>query len=131
MLLRSLIEGGALSSNCSIGVIFSKWDLVLGHPDQESLMSFIADTREELRKVSERIAIPQFFEIAAQPKNRTVPFAFGLPTLLRSWLREPPNSERVALYVPDTQKNEREATRFTKTVVEDQRLGEFYDVHWV
>jgi hypothetical protein len=131
MLLRSLIEGGALSSKCNIGVIFSKWDLVLGHPDQESLVSFVGDTREELRRVSERVAVPQFFEIAARPQNRIVPFAFGLPTLLRSWLKEPSYSERVTLYVPGTHKNAREATRFTKAVVEDQQLGEFYDVQWV
>ena len=58
-------------------------------------------------------------------------FAFGLPTLLRFWLKEPPLSGRLKLYMPRMQKDIGEATRFAKSVVENQRLGEFYDVQWV
>lgn len=131
MLLRSLIQGQALSQNCNIEIVFAKWDLLLGHPDQASLMSFVENTKEEMRKVSEKVTIPQFFEIAARPRSRNVPFAFGLPTLLRSWLKEPSDPARVTLYLPGMQKDDGEAIRFAKAVVEDQRLGEFYDVQWV
>jgi hypothetical protein len=131
MMLRSVIEAGALSSNCDIDIVFSKWDAVLGHPADAALISFIADTREDMRRTAERISVPHFFEIAARPRNTKLPFAFGLPTLLRSWLREPVCPARVTLYVPDAQTDAREAMRFAKAVVEDQRLAEFYDVQWV
>jgi len=131
MLLRSVIEGGALSPNCNIEIVFSKWDAVLGHPAEAALTSFIADTREDMLKVSEKVSVPQFFEIAARPQNTKLPFAFGLPTLLRSWLKEPSYPARVTLYMPDVQTEAREAVRFAKAVVEGQRLTELYDVQWV
>lgn len=131
MLLRCLIEGEALSSNCMIEVVFSKWDLVLAHPDQESLMSFIADTRNVLQTVAKNFATPQFFEIAARPTNRKVPFAFGLPTVLRSWLEEPSLPTPMKLYMPKPHEGAREPINFAKSVVEEQRLREFYDVEWV
>jgi hypothetical protein len=130
MLLRSFIEGGALSANCNIEIVFSKWDLVLAEPAQESLMSFISDTKTALQETLRDVRAPIFVEIAARPQNVRLPFAFGLPTLLRHWLKEP-SVPRVKLYMPGVHKGTREATRFAKSVVENQRLGEFYDVQWV
>jgi hypothetical protein len=129
-LLRSLVEGHALSPRCNIEIVFSKWDLLVAHPSHETLMSFIADTKTALQETLRDVATPQFVEIAARPMNVHVPFAFGLPTLLRHWLREP-SVARMKLYISDVHEETREAARFGKSVAEDQRLGDFYDVQWV
>jgi hypothetical protein len=131
MLLRSLIEGRALSASCRIEVVFSKWDLLLAGAGQEPLVSLISETKKTLQETAKNVGTLQFFEIAARPTNSSLPFAFGLPTLLRYWLKEPSGPVRTRLYVPAADKNVREATRFGKSVVEIERLEEFYDVQWV
>jgi hypothetical protein len=131
MLLRSLLEADALSRNCSIEIVFSKWDLVLGHSARESLMSFISETTKALESAARDVAASEIFEIAARPTNRKLPFAFGLPTLLRYWLREPSAETRVSLYLPRPHKAMRESTRFATSVFETGEMKEFYDIHWV
>jgi hypothetical protein len=128
-LLRSLIEGNALSADCKIGIVFSKWDLVLANASLENVMSFIADTKTALLDTLRHSTIPQFFEIAARPNNSKVPFAFGLPTLLRYWLQQP-SVLRLTLYMPSIN-DTRETTRFARSVVQRQQLGDLYDVQWV
>ena len=129
-LLRSLVESGMLRPDCRIEVVFAKWDVVITNTAQEALASFILDTRKALQETAAKLANPQFFEIAARPRNSRVPFAFGLPTLLRYWLQEP-SIPRLKLYMPEVDNETREPTRFVKSVVENQRLGESYDVRWV
>lgn len=131
MLLRSLIEANALGPNCQVQIVFSKWDLVLAHPLQDSLLPFIAETKEALQSVLRDEATSEVFEIAARPTNRKLPFAFGLPTLLRLWLREPPMPDRVNLYLPRPHKAMREAARFATAVFDAGESKESYDVHWV
>jgi len=130
MLLRSIIDAGVLSRKCKIEILFSKWDLVPTDLALESLMSFISDTKRELQDVAGKVMVPQFFEVAARPENTKLPFAFGLPTLLRYWLEEP-TVPRVKLYVPQGSPDAREAVSFAQAVVQTQRLQEFYDVQWV
>ena len=129
-LLRSIIEAGMLAPTCKIEIAFAKWDIVRAQPDQDSLSSFIGETKSALLDTLKTVATPEFVEIAARPRNSRLPFAFGLPTLLRYWLDERKNS-RPKLYVPEVRKSASEAIRFAKSVVEEQRLGEFYDVRWV
>jgi energy-coupling factor transporter ATP-binding protein EcfA2 len=131
MLLRCIVEEGVLSSSCKIEIVFSKWDLVAANPAQEALMSFIDETKQVVQKVAGSALEVQFFQVAARPENRKVPFAFGIPTLLRSWVKEPSLPERPKLYMPGTHNDSREITRFAKSVAVDQRLEEFYDVQWV
>jgi energy-coupling factor transporter ATP-binding protein EcfA2 len=129
-LLRSLIEARALSPDCKIEIVFAKWDAVMADAEQEASRLFIADTKTILRDLLRGTAEPDFFEVAARPKNIRVPFALGLPTLFRSWLKEPSTS-RTKLYVPSVHRDVREAARFAESVVRNQQLGEFYDVQWV
>lgn len=129
-LLRSLVEARALSSDCKIEVVFAKWDAVMAEGPQEATMSFISDTKKICEDTLRGTTTPEFFEVAARPRNARVPFAFGLPTLLRSWLAEP-CMPQLKLYVPSLQRDKRETTRFTEAIVKNQELGDFYDVQWV
>jgi GTPase SAR1 family protein len=128
MLLRSLIESKSLSPNCEITIVFSKWDLVLANENQQSLLPFIEETKANLKKQANGVASLKFVEIAARPENRKLPFAFGLPTLLRSWLEEPALSSRARLYMTSVDNDTREISRFGIAIAKTQRLGEVYDV---
>lgn len=131
MLLRSIVEANALSPKCKIEVIFSKWDLVVARSDQESLMSFISETKSALESTATSFAKIQFYEVAARPENTKLPFAHGLPTLLRSWLEEPIIPERAKLYMPLVKDHQREISRFATSIAKTQRLGDHYNVFWV
>jgi hypothetical protein len=127
-LLRSLIEAKALSAECNIQVVFAKWDAVLASGFSEVTKAFITDTRLTLEDTLQGRPA-QFFEVAARPRNVRLPFAFGLPTLLRSWLVEPRIS-KVKLYFPSVQSGG-ERTRFSEYIVRKHGLGEHYEIQWV
>jgi hypothetical protein len=129
-LLRSIIESGMLRSDCRIEFVFSKWDHVISNTEQEFVATFIGETKKALEEAAKTFGDPQFFEVAARPRSSRVPFAFGLPTLLRYWVQEP-SIPRLKLYMPEVVNDTREPTRFVKSVVENQRLRESYDVRWV
>ena len=129
MLLRSLIEAQALSPSCKLQVIFSKWDAVSVHPDHQSLMSFTGDIKTTLEELAANVGI-EFVEVAARPKNRQLPFAFGLPSLLRSWLKDPV-PVREMLYLPSADRGAREFTRFATSVAKAQHFEDSYDVQWI
>ena len=68
------------------------------------------------------------FEVAARPPVKaTVPFAHGLPTLLRAWVGddEVELSKRTLFYPANPI---RQFSRYTEAVIERNDLGERYDV---
>jgi hypothetical protein len=129
-LLRSIVEADALSSSCKVGLVFAKWDLVVTAKDSAGIKAFVAETQANLEPLLRQVAASQTFEVAARPTNTRVPFAFGLPTLLRYWLQEPPLGSRPEVYVPRHADGGRESTRFASSVFYGS-LGEDYDVRWV
>jgi hypothetical protein len=131
MLLRCIVEEGVLSVNCKVQIVFSKWDLVMASPSQEALATFVDHTKQLLTNIAGKDVVLRFFEVAARPETPKVPFAFGLPTLLRSWVNEPSPPERLRLYMPIPQTESREFARLAKSVAAEQQLEEFYDVQWV
>jgi hypothetical protein len=128
-LLRSIVEAGALSSSCRIDIVFAKWDLVLSSPDVDTTKAFMAETKSALTSLIGSVLPMNCFEVAARPSTRKIPFAFGLPTLLRHWLAEPLPS-RPKIYLPRETEGMRESARFAASVFRDQP-GDHYDVHWV
>ena len=130
MLLRSIVEADALSSSCKVDVVFAKWDLVISHPEQDRVKAFIAEIRSALEALLRDVFAAKVFEIAARPTTPRVPFAFGLPTLLRYWLEEPSVGSRGVMYTPRHSKGSRESTRFSESVFRGQLEGS-YDVRWV
>jgi hypothetical protein len=129
-LLRSILEAGILSSACKVNIVFAKWDLVLGSADREAVTSFVANTRSALEATAAKINDTRIFEIAARPATPKVPFAFGLPTLLRYWLQEPELPKRVKMYLPRPSAEMREAARFVTSVFRGEPEAS-YDVEWV
>jgi hypothetical protein len=130
MLLRSIVEATVLPQRCKIEILFSKWDLILTRDDRSAISSFISGIKDIFRAVVKDANGLEFFEIAARPTNTRVPYAFGLPTLLRHWLEEPPVPQ-ATLYLPELHADSREEARYVNSVVKSQRLGDFYDVRWV
>jgi hypothetical protein len=109
-LLRSVVEANVLSPSCAIQVVFSKWDVVKAHRAFQSISAFVGDTQRALEAVAGGRLL-QYFEIAARPKTKKMRFAFGLPTLLRSWIDDGERQTK-DLYLPDAQKVTREFARF-------------------
>jgi hypothetical protein len=129
-ILRSVIESGHLASECVIDIAFTKWDIVveaLGSPEGSEVRAFIDATRSALASIAANFKV-RFHEIAARPSvNAKVPFAHGLPTLLRSWMDNSRNEdERILVYAPAVKL--REFNRFTDAVIARNHLEKIYDV---
>jgi len=129
-ILRSILEAEVLSPSCRIDVIFSKWDLVVSSKQSTEVISYVEQTRKAFAKViGERCAVI-FHEIAARPESKALPFAHGLPTLLRSWMTEPDIPQRRTLYLTDAE-NERELARLVRRVAATPGLEDAFNVRWI
>jgi hypothetical protein len=88
-ILRSIVEADMLSPSCSIEVAFTKWDVVvetMGTADWPTVQAFVEETKAVLVAAAQGRNL-NFHEVAARPTRKAaVPFAHGLPTLLRSWM---------------------------------------------
>jgi hypothetical protein len=129
-ILRSVIESGNLASKCVIDIAFTKWDIVveaLESPDGSNVQAFIDATRSTLASIASGFEV-RFHEIAARPSAKAkVPFAHGLPTLLRSWMDDSrKENERTLVYSPASKL--REFNRFTDAVIARNHLEKIYDV---
>jgi hypothetical protein len=129
-ILRSVIESGNLASKCVIDVAFTKWDIVveaLESPEGSEVRAFIVATRSALASIALGFDV-RFHEIAARPSLKAkVPFAHGLPTLLRSWMDVSRNENgRILVYAPANRL--REFNRFTDAVISRNHLEKIYDV---
>jgi double-GTPase-like protein len=130
-ILRSILEAKMLSRGCKIEVVFSKWDLVELASDSAQIKSYVNETREALSHLAAGNGRElQFYEVAARPETKLLPFAHGVPTLLRAWFGpgrgEVMNQSRV--YLTRAQDGDREISRFSETVADTDRLGGSYDV---
>jgi hypothetical protein len=129
-ILRSVIESGNVTPDCVIDIAFTKWDIVveaLNGPAGSDVQAFIDSTKRALESIASDFEV-RFHEIAARPsKTARVPFAHGLPTLLRSWMDSARQvNEQSVIYVPSN--GSREFSRFTDAVIERKHLEKVYDV---
>lgn len=87
--LRSIVEAKVLPAACTIDVAITKWDVVVSAMQQdEALNLFIEETRALLSRTAVEQGSVRFFEVAARPTSKALPFAHGVPTLLRAWVRD-------------------------------------------
>jgi hypothetical protein len=86
LILRSIVEGNALSPKCQVDVVFAKWDAVVDGPTSDDTEEFIRGLKHSLETIA---GVPKlnYFEVAARPVSPSLQYAHGLPTLLRSWLQ--------------------------------------------
>jgi double-GTPase-like protein len=130
MLLRCIVQEQVLAPSCKIQIVFSKWDVIMAHSAPEEVLSFVEKLRTLLQKAADNTPI-QFFEVAARPQSKRLPFAFGLPTLFHVWVDQPVVPPRPNLYMPARHGLIDQSNCFANAIVEHQGLGEFYDVRWV
>jgi len=130
-LLRALVEAGVLSPHCQVDIVLTKWDVVVTHPGRNEIEAFVLETKASLSALKTNLPALAYFEVAARPESKTVPFAHGLPTLLRRWLGAPQIRQQARLYMPIETGSAREMSRFAAGVIDRQRLGESYDIQWV
>jgi HrpA-like RNA helicase len=128
-ILRSILEAGVLSPQTVVDVVFTKWDLIiqsLTDSNSAEMLAFIADTKAVLSETASGYEI-RFHEVAARPTSRLVPFAHGLPTLLRSWFTSA-TSRAQKPQVTLASAPMREIARFTEAVLASSRMEGDYDV---
>ncbi len=128
-ILRSIIEADVISSKCAIDLAISKWDLVVEALQSEggdSLASFLEETIKVVRDVAPHRQF-RLFEVAARPPvEARVPFAHGLPTLLRAWMdHDEVSGGGRPLFYPAHEG--RQFNRYTAAVLARESLGERYN----
>ena len=128
-ILRSILEAGVISKQTVVDVAFTKWDLIVQSQSKSGtheLKDFIADTRTALNELASDYEV-RFHEVAARPTSELVPFAHGLPTLLRSWFT-PISGHPLGRQLTLTNDPSREIARFTEAVLASTRMVDCYDV---
>ena len=128
-ILRSILEAQVLSKQAVIDIVFTKWDLVIQNQskdDTDELKIFLADTKATLNKLASDYEV-RFHEVAARPTSTLVPFAHGLPTLLRSWFTSAP-SRALRRQLTLINASDREMGRFTAAVLASTRTDYGYDI---
>lgn len=129
-ILRSIVESGKLASECLINVVITKWDLVVESMEAENaetIVAYIEETKRTIQAVApDRTFL--FHEIAARPPaGAKIPFAHGVPTLLRSWMgHETTHSGKARLYLLKDPR--REIDRYTEATVARRELRSTYDL---
>lgn len=124
-ILRSIVEADVLPKACVVDIAITKWDLIveaMDGPDGQKTREFVEGTKDALKSIASNYVV-RVHEIAARPSRRAkVPFAHGLPTLLRSWMAKREILEGATIYVP--QRTNREFSRFTEATILKQGAEE-------
>lgn len=128
MLIRAIIEQSVLSADCRIDVIFSKWDLIADSEIESQCKQFIDSIKDMITTIVANKFVLQFTEIAARPENTRLHFAFGLPTLLRSWLGQFNQLSEPQLFSPAIQSNSTGAARYSEAIIKSQQLERDYAI---
>jgi hypothetical protein len=129
-ILRSIMESGVLNENCVIDMILTKWDVVveaIQSGNSTDVVDYIDETAKAIRGAASGRKV-RIHEVAARPPaSAKVPFAHGLPTLLRSWMdHEPVEASKQAVYTLVNPR--REFNRYTDVVLARNDLAETYDI---
>jgi hypothetical protein len=91
-LLRSIIEAKMLSSNCTVDVVFTKWDLIEAVEQAAESKAYIRQIETQFTTLFKAHgAALRFCPVAARPSSDVLQFAHGIPRLLQAWL-EPTES---------------------------------------
>lgn len=88
--LRALLDGGALDSNAIVQVVTTKIDLLLEHPERDTVehhKQLFCDRL--LQDFGPRVRELTFWDIAARAPDPEFEPALGVEALVCSWLEEP------------------------------------------
>jgi len=88
-LIRSLVDSAMIGGQTFVQVLFSKWDLLAGLGDGAEALKYALNIEKVLGEAfGDRVGSMRFMRIAARPQSTAVPFAYGLPDLLRLWCED-------------------------------------------
>jgi hypothetical protein len=128
-ILRSIIEADVLPKSCVVDIAITKWDVIvegLDGSDGKLIGEYIDGTKDALKTAARNHPV-RIHEIAARPpKEAKVPFAHGLPTLLRSWMSKRERLAGSPIYIP--KRSAREFGRFTEATILIQKAEEVANV---
>lgn len=100
LLVRAMVERGALSSRTELAVVLTKFDLVSAHRERAALLARFQHTVERIRGLTEALggSVAQYM-VAAMPETDVVATGYGVSDLLSSLckLRQPPRLVRLNL----------------------------------
>ncbi len=105
MILRSCCDEGMLGAHSFVDVLFTKYDL-FGSKEQENAetKAFFAYVERTIKeRFAHRLGRLRFFRVAARSDTKGVECAFGVPSILPSWIEETPlDAEAIAYTFPTT-----------------------------
>jgi len=86
-LLRNCLDGGMLSPDAAVDVLFTKWDLVEGNASKAEIIAFSESVHAAIvRQFANRLSRLRVKRIAAHPFESHLPLGFGLNDLFQSWV---------------------------------------------
>lgn len=89
LIFRSLLEEKLIGTWTRVNVVFSKWDVI--ELADEPMRDFIVKIQQEiLSRFGRSVAHLKFFSVAASPKTKESPFAFGVADLFKEWVEYDP-----------------------------------------
>ena len=90
-ILRSCLDAEMLSSRTLVDILFTKKDLLLGDgASQQKAMKFIDEiAKPEFRRhFADRVGRLRMFDVAARPEDNSLELAYGLDSVLPSWVQD-------------------------------------------
>ena len=97
-LLQAFLDNQMLSASTRVWVLFSKWDFIVRSPDDAAVEIIVGDIEHEFReRFGQRVRELCFARVAARPRNGTLPFAFGVEDMFKTWLIDDPSDQQLDL----------------------------------
>lgn len=127
MILRAILQENALANFCKIDIVFSKWDLIQDSTFREEIIDYINAVKNEFTEIIAQKHPFEFHEIAARPTKPSIPFALGIPVLLRSWMESPATRSHAMIFLPQIKFSSREVMRFGSLLSSAPSAREVYD----
>lgn len=127
MILRSILQENVLANFCKIDIVFSKWDLIQDSAFNREIIDYIKSLKNEFTEIIGQKHPFEFHEIAARPTKPSIPFALGIPVLLRSWMESPAARNHAMIFLPQVKFSSREVMRFGSLLSGKSSAREVYE----
>lgn len=124
-LLQSCVDSEMIGPNCSVSVIWSRFDYFVAKNTEDHHHDFRVDVERELREAfAQRIPKLLFREVAARPLEAPdLPIGYGVPDLLKQWAATPLEMKALNLF-PSSYSGTRESEMFATRHFSSARIDE-------
>lgn len=129
-ILRSILESGILPDACAIDLVISKWDVVasLESPQQKETLKYIEMFKQIISSLVSQTRVLTFNEVAARPTSQKLPFAHGVPTLMKQWVEPDAKPTPPSLHLPKRDRDSREMSRYSEAMLKVHQTENVYDI---